>query len=425
MKKFFLWVFVTLLVEGLLAWWLMYYYKTIGFNDIGVEEDYIVKNPVEIEQDDLWDIDLTNSQDFKIETIDGVGYKLVETKNDIKEFIITEKNLESLYLENKLASIKDKRIQNFVYNFFYFNGKSEFKSFLFEKYKENLNFDSEELKTLKIDDEEKFYKDFFQKTKTLEDARKALSNISLEKYKNDEYCLSKYCETGSKEINKIYKLTEKAFGVEKKLYTYIQDDYKKYGFNPKIYYSIIMTENMRMYSTYKGQLKNALKSALPPLPIMTQFSYGIFAVKNNLITRMVNENYEGSKFYIGWEDEIFKNIRDNYYYYNKNSKRYSIKNEQGLINYITKNKDVQVRITTLYFLMQQAAWKPFISDFNNNAGILTTLYNIGAFKEPHGEPKLWGANLAFLGTTMSFGKISEQMVYSTNFDYLMYQLSTQ
>jgi hypothetical protein len=149
-----------------------------------------------------------------------------------------------------------------------------------------------------------------------------------------------------------------------------------------------MTENMRMYSTYKGQLKMALKSKLPPLPIMTQFSYGIFAVKNNLITRMINENYEGGKFYIGWKDEIFKKIRDNYYYYNKTAKKYVIKNEQGLINYITQNKDVQVRITTLYFLMQQTAWKPFIKDFNNNAGILTTLYNIGAFKEPHGEPKL-------------------------------------
>ena len=423
MKKFFLWVFCTLLIEWLLAWWAIYYYWKVGFNDIGVEEDYIVKNPVQIEQDELWDIDLSNNQDFKIENVEGVWYKLTETKNDIKEFIITNKNLESLYLEHKLKSIKDKRIQKFLYNFFYFNGNSEFKSFLFDKYKENLNFESEELKKLTIDDQEDFYKKFFNNTKTLEEARKALANISLEKYKNDEYCLSKYCEKGNKEINQIYKLTEKAFGVEKQLYNYINNDYKKYGFNPKIYYSIIMTENMRMYSTYKGQLKMALKSKLPPLPIMTQFSYGIFAVKNNLITRMINENYEGGKFYIGWEDEIFKKIRDNYYYYNKTAKKYVIKNEQGLINYITQNKDVQVRITTLYFLMQQTAWKPFIKDFNNNAGILTTLYNIGAFKEPHGEPKLWWANLWFLWQTMSFGKISEQMVYSTNFDYLMYELS--
>lgn len=425
MKKFFLGVFITLLIEAIGGIGLMWYYTQYGFNTEGVEEEYTIKNPLAVEKAGVNDIESINNKDLKIENIPNIWYKVVESKNDIKELVVTKKNLKNIYLQTKLASIKDKRLQNFVYNFFYFNGESEFKSFLFEKYKEELNFKSEEKDKLNIDDEEVFYTNFFNSIKTVEDLREKLSSVDLSKYQNQDYCYNDYCNSKIKDIKSIYKVSEKAFFNEKELHKYIVEDYEKYGFNPKLYYSIIMTENMRMYSTYKGKLKQILNTKVPKLPIMTQYSYGIFAVKNNLITKMMNENYEGSKFYIGWDDEVFNYIKDNFYTYNTSSKRWVLKNENGLINYITKDKKNQVRITTLYFLMQQTAWKEYIKDFNNNAGILTTLYNIGAFKEPHGEPKLGGANLGFFGYTISFGRVTEQMYYSTNFDYLMLELKNK
>jgi len=187
---------------------------------------------------------------------------------------------------------------------------------------------------------------------------------------------------------------------------------KKYWVDKRFLYSIIMVENMRMHTTFKWNFKQLLIWAgIPILPVMNQFSYGLYGFKIKVLTMMVNSFDDKNSIFYVWENEFLSYIRSKYYA--KSTNWYNLVwDESKLIDFIVNDKKVQSEIVTLFLLQQIKAWKTLNIDLNRNPWILLTLYNLWTFKNPHKWPQIWWSIIRLWNKDYLFGELWQRFFYS-------------
>lgn len=201
---------------------------------------------------------------------------------------------------------------------------------------------------------------------------------------------------------------------------------KKDWVSPKFYLTILLIENNRMHTQYKGAFKSVfMKYSSPKLAVMSKFSYGKYWTKVNFITNLINANYkEGSIFSIG-DYPVLKEIKDKFYLQNQTNKNWYPKSEWQVVEWLIANKQGQTDIISAFFKMAAQGWKTQGIDLWKweNAGILLTLYNLGRLGEPKKNPELWGATLNFSSNSYNFGEMANVMYNSLELDDIMQQMA--
>lgn len=232
-------------------------------------------------------------------------------------------------------------------------------------------------------------------------------------------CFYSFC----KENEQVYAYVKKAMINDTELKNQLLVA-KKDGVSPKFYLTILLIENIRMHTQYKGAFKSVfMKYASPKLAVMSKFSYGKYGTKVNFITQLMNNNYkENSIFSIG-DFPVLKELKDSYYWQDKNG-LWHPKKESTIIEWLVNNKQAQTDIISAFFKMAQKGWSTKGVDLwkAENAGILLTLYNIGKLGEPKENPELWGATLQFVNQKYNFWQLANVIYNSLELDDITQQM---
>jgi hypothetical protein len=173
-----------------------------------------------------------------------------------------------------------------------------------------------------------------------------------------------------------------------------------FGINPTLIKAAIMTEQMRWFYTYRGYIKNIIKSNKFVM-VMSQMSYGIGGIKE--WTAMRIEEY----FYNNYPD-----IYTSYFAYS--AKWY-------LASSVHEWKNCEIDADGWLFLPNIVYWRTWSRwyldnwssacvDISSQPWIILTLYNFGD-KAPHGDPQVGWAEIVINGDTYSFGGLGMLLYY--------------
>jgi len=416
MSKFFYWILFVISIQILI--WLIWFkaYELWYFNDNW-----------------LWNIEINKNN--KLDITDNVSINNLNELNESIKQITWNNNFIVNYTWNKIIVNTnnifelDQDIILFNYYFskllprekeFFIAWKNLWYSFkdLLEKYN-YIELEKTDIWKIKWDlylwnyiNNEKNIQTLKEKYES--DLKKYNTYIKLYKNKNIDTCFNNYCNDKKEEYNYLRDaiLNDKELIESLKLY-------EKQWINSKLFLSIIVIENLRIYSSYKWAFKRFLSYTTPQVSVMTKFSYWMYWTKVSMITRLINENYKWSIFYI-WDDTIIEKIKKDFYRFNKTKYTYEPINEQKIIDFIVSSKKNQTDIVAAFIKMQTKWWNTKWINLldNNNIWYLLTLYNIWQFNEPHKNPELWWADLDFLSKPYNFWQLSLYLYNSLDFEYI-------
>lgn len=224
---------------------------------------------------------------------------------------------------------------------------------------------------------------------------------------NIDTCFYQFCSDKKEEYNYI----KKAIISDKDYLSILWNIKKTDWLDSKIFLTIITIENLRMHSQFKWRFKSVfVKYKTPLLANMSQMSYWMYWTKANFVQRLINENYlnEWKSIFSIWNDITLKYIKDNFFYYNQNSKKYEYVNTNKFVDTLIEDKNLQSNIIWSFMKMARKWWLTKNIDMYkiNNLWYLLTLYNIWKLWEPKTNPETWWSNLNFLTTKYSFWDLS-------------------
>ena len=314
-----------------------------------------------------------------------------ETEVDKKSFSF----LKSYYL------LKQLKFEPWIFELYYskidikkrdINFSEEYKKV---QYVNNLN--SDEITKLDYENNLK-KKEILQEIKTEHEKNWVL---------NIDTCFYKFCSDKKEEYNYI----KKAIIADTDYLSILWNIKKVDWLDPKIFLTIITIENLRMHSQFKWRFKSVfVKYKTPLLANMSQMSYWMYWTKANFVKNLINENYlnEWKSIFSIWDDTTLKYIKDNFFYYNKNSKKFEYVNTNKFVDELIKDKTMQSNIIWSFMKMTRKWWLTKNVDMFkvNNLWYLLTLYNIWKLWEPKSNPETWWANLNFLSKSYSFWDLS-------------------
>ena len=157
--------------------------------------------------------------------------------------------------------------------------------------------------------------------------------------------------------------------------------------------SAVLTEQCRGFFTYRGYVKDIVKSN-KVLMVMSQFSYGIWGIKEKTAVKIEN-------------------------YLSGNNQNIYIEYLSGVNN---NNLRVEKLTTDIFIQLLYTGWliKSIIDrrqqagiDISRDYGVIFTLYNFGNSdkKIPHENPKIWGAIITINEKKYSFGALGMIFYY--------------
>lgn len=180
--------------------------------------------------------------------------------------------------------------------------------------------------------------------------------------------------------------------------THIENVSSLFSINPTLIKAAIMTEQMRWFYTYRGYIKNIIKSNKFVM-VMSQMSYGIGGIKE--WTAMRIEEY----FYNNYPD-----IYTSYFAYSAGYLPQQYTNER--IARLTQTDDYYYQILYIGWLIKMILdnWSWAGVDISSQPWIILTLYNFGD-KTPHPHPQVGWAEISINRNTYSFGGLGMLLYY--------------
>jgi len=174
------------------------------------------------------------------------------------------------------------------------------------------------------------------------------------------------------------------------------------GISKRLLVSELMSEQMRLFYSDRPWFKKVI-SPLKVLGSMTQFSWGIFGVKEETAQKIeANLKDSNSDFYLGKD---FENVLD--------FKTQNITQER--FDRITDrdNHYYAYLYAAIYNKQIISQWEKAGFDISGRPEILATLYNIGFDHSiPNNNPQIGGAELNIGDSVYSFGRLSSEFYYS-------------
>lgn len=216
-------------------------------------------------------------------------------------------------------------------------------------------------------------------------------------------CFYKFCSEKKEEYNYI----KKAIIHDKEYLDILWKIKKDEWLDPKIFLTIITIENLRMHSQFKWRFKSVfVKYRTPLLANMSQMSYWMYWTKANFVHTLINTNFwnNWNSIFSIWDDPTLKKIKDTYFTYNTETKRYEYINTDTFVDWLIKDKTMQSWIIASFMKMARK-WRltQNVDLFKiQNLRYLLTLYNIWKLWEPKTNPESWWAILDFLTTKYYF-----------------------
>lgn len=247
---------------------------------------------------------------------------------------------------------------------------------------------------------------------------------------NSPYVSNEFCDSRVSIICNLYKekylYVKKAIIANRKLKDWIDMYSKKYNIPKKVFYAILIIENIRMHTTYKTQFKALfLKYKIPQLTVMTKFSYWYFGVKLNVIYNILNSHYYKDNIDNIQNNKKIKTLKSLYDEYIKTK---DTKYKEQMIKYIVHNKDLQVEIVAIFLAYQRYEYRFYWCNLNEKilnenklVWIYATLWNIGGAKInkiKECKPKFGGANIWFYNNDI-FWHIAYMLSQSIDMLYVM------
>jgi len=339
--------------------------------------------------------------------------KLVKIEN--QNFEKNKKNINNLNNENKTKSekIEIKRIINLN------NEQLKIIKFIINAwYRNTLNKDDkiDLYNTIKVF----LYENNIKiKDKDLINIVKDYENYLDNNLKIDNYCYYNFCK--NKKTLKYYNYVKKAILYnQQNLRQYIKQVSNDLGQDPRLFYTILIIENVRMHTTYKWWFKQVfLKYKVPLLTVMTKFSYWPYGIKLVTLDKIIN-HFDIIKNKVPEKYKNFINYIKNSFYYYQNGK---YKRKSNLDNIIIKNiknyKNSTIILGIFFKIIDE--YRKDIKDYRYNPGIKLTLWNIWKIKKWNKNRKFGGAYLNFWWK--NFGEIGQIIYYSLELEHIIHKLN--
>jgi hypothetical protein len=186
------------------------------------------------------------------------------------------------------------------------------------------------------------------------------------------------------------------------------------GVDSRLLIAPLVTEQLRLMTSQR----EIFKKYFAPLGILgtqTQFSLGIFGIKENTAKQIENNLKDTSSiYYLG---EEYENILD----YSSSSDDVNntplFKKDTERIKRLTNSKDhyYSYLYAALYLKQIITSWQRYGYNVSNRPEIIATLYNLGFEKSnPNPDPKVGGADIDLNGNKYSFGAIAFYFYFSND-----------
>ncbi len=181
------------------------------------------------------------------------------------------------------------------------------------------------------------------------------------------------------------------------------------GVNPRLIFSVVAVEQLRLFFTQRGLFKDIFKK-FNVLAVQSQFSWGVAGVKQDTAIQ-VEQNLKAttSPFYLGTSSEHLLDFK------NKDGSINTVNADTLRFNRLVDEKDNSYSYLYAGLILRQitSQWNKAGFDISNNPGVLGTLYNIG-FKnsKPKSAPDIGGAEIDIGGTIYTFGGLVHDIYYS-------------
>ncbi|MFA6251672.1 MAG: hypothetical protein WC603_03540 [Candidatus Paceibacterota bacterium] len=193
----------------------------------------------------------------------------------------------------------------------------------------------------------------------------------------------------------------------KEVFTRDQEIIKKAGrdaqISPRLILSGVIGEQFRFF----GNRRESFKNYFEPLKILASLSntsFGIAGLKPKTVSIIENNLKDiDSPFYLGPEMEHIVDYKD------------GVNIEVERMNRITNAKDPYYSYLYVGLYMKEiiAQWEASGYDISKNAGILSTLYNLGFYYSvPKENPLIGGAVININNTEYTFGDLGHEFYYS-------------
>lgn len=174
------------------------------------------------------------------------------------------------------------------------------------------------------------------------------------------------------------------------------------GVNPRLILSCVIGEQFRFFSSRRESFKNYFEP-LKILASLSNISYGIAGIKPKTVFQ-IEENLkdEKSSFYLGYNMRNVTGVKDKI-------------TEEEIMNRITDTENPYYSYLYVGLFINQIIhqWESHGYDISNNAGILSTLYNLGFYHSlPKEDPKVGGAIINIANKDYTFGDIGHEFYYS-------------
>jgi len=470
MKKYLIWAIAIILIEIFLWWTVFYLYDKWFFNDkwenkiwlLKINENQTDNENISIKEINLKKINENLNSSFLIKYFyswDSITVKYFNefqlNKNHllyyflIKEFTNNFQDKEKEKFLKKLL-ILFNHTGNWENNLIELNNYLEFLKYFEKKlyYQEKFkDYFQNKWKFLKLANNiNKNYYQFFKKIKDF----KSFSN-SKKQYKkylgkineflnietNNNYCYNEFCYytwqiVWNYKFNQIYNYVENAILSDINLINSLKYYWNLYDINYKIPLTVLIIENLRHHTTYKGYFKKFFAwLPIPKLSVMTKFSYWLFWLKLKTLNDIINSKYLfdnktlskiRNKFYIKNDDYKYWEKYWIYKFFDENKKeyvyKYKIKDSEkdNLIDYLVKNKNLQIELFNIFLKQQILYRKSYWIDISQNVWILTTLWNLWGNRKPHKNPETWWSELSFLSYKIYFWDLANLIYNSTEMD---------
>ena len=365
-----------------------------------------------------------NADSFNLWNFQGnfQTWSLIKEKIEVENWkIILNKEVKiiDVLIYNTEKNIKDQEIKKFLEYFFIINynkfSKENLKPII--KKLANTLFYQEKI-SLKQDDIKRIIEKINIDNFDINKMNKEEFNKIIKSVLNKKISIEEIKEYYNFAQNKYFAYIMDAIQKDEKTRYFLKKYSEIYKIDYRIAIAVILIENMRMFSTYKGVFKQVFAwLKIPKLTVMSKFSYGMFGIKLITVDFIVNNSWKDEN--ISW---LYK------YYVFKNWKYYRKKwEDNNLIKEIVNSKEKQVILFYKLLHIEKKRRKEKWIDFDkiqeeefitNIPWVLGTIWNIWWRTTPKKDYDTGWSVLKFLWEPIYFGDLVNTIYFSLVLDLI-------